>query len=76
MEPRMYRAEPSLVMNAERSEPKLPLCPSCARNMRLDFEGRSVSAHCPMYVRLNAGAAACLISKNMSCETQRCVDLK
>ena len=31
----MYRAEPSLVMNAERSEPKLPLCPSCARNMRL-----------------------------------------
>ena len=35
MEPRMYRAEPSLVMNAERSEPKLPLCPSCARNMRL-----------------------------------------
>ena len=34
MEPRMYRAEPSLVMNAERSEP-LPLCPSCARNMRL-----------------------------------------
>ena len=35
MEPRMYRAEPSLVMNAERSELKLPLCPSCARNMRL-----------------------------------------
>ena len=35
MEPRMYRAEPSLVTNAERSEPKLPLCPSCARNMRL-----------------------------------------
>ena len=67
MEPRMYRAEPSLVMNAERSAPKLPLCPSCARN---------VSAHCPTYVRLNAGAAACLISKNMSCETQRCVVLK
>jgi C4-type Zn-finger protein len=35
MEPRMYRAEPSLVMNAERSGPKLPLCPSCAQNMRL-----------------------------------------
>ena len=31
----MYRAEPSLVMNAERSRPKLPLCPSCAQNMRL-----------------------------------------
>ena len=31
----MYRAEPSLVMNAERSGPKLPLCPSCAQNMRL-----------------------------------------
>jgi hypothetical protein len=30
----MCRAEPSLVMNAERSEPKLPLCPSCAQNMR------------------------------------------
>ncbi len=35
MEPRMYRAEPSLVINAERSGPKLPLCPSCAQNMRL-----------------------------------------
>jgi hypothetical protein len=35
MELRMYRAEPSLVMNAERSGPKLPLCPSCAQNMRL-----------------------------------------
>jgi hypothetical protein len=35
MEPRMYRAEPSLVMNAERAEPKLPPCPSCAQNMRL-----------------------------------------
>ena len=31
----MYRAEPSLVINAERSGPKLPLCPSCAQNMRL-----------------------------------------
>ena len=31
----MNSAEPSLVMNAERSEPKLPLCPSCAQNMRL-----------------------------------------
>jgi hypothetical protein len=27
MEPRMYRAEPSLVMNAERSRPKLPGVP-------------------------------------------------
>ena len=35
MEPRMYHAEPSLVMNAERSGPKPPLCPSCAQNMRL-----------------------------------------
>jgi hypothetical protein len=31
----MYRAEPSLVMNAERSRPKLALCPSCAQHMRL-----------------------------------------
>ena len=34
MEPRMYRAQPSLVMNAPCSEPKLPLCPNCTRNMR------------------------------------------
>jgi hypothetical protein len=31
----MYRVEPSLVVNAERSKRKLPLCPSCAQNMRL-----------------------------------------
>ena len=31
----MYRAESSLVMNAERPGPKPPLCPSCAQNMRL-----------------------------------------
>ena len=31
----MYHAEPSLVMNAERSGPKPPLRPSCAQNMRL-----------------------------------------
>ena len=31
----MYRAEPSLVTNADRSRPKLPLCPGCAQNMRL-----------------------------------------
>ena len=31
----MYRAEPSLVMNADRSRPNLPLCPGCAQNMRL-----------------------------------------
>ena len=35
MEPRMYRAQPSLVINAGRSGPRLPLCPSCAQNMRL-----------------------------------------
>jgi hypothetical protein len=35
MELRMYRAEHSLVINAERSRPKLPLCPSCAQDMRL-----------------------------------------
>jgi hypothetical protein len=35
MEPRMYRAEPSLIMILERSGPKLPLCPSCAQNMLL-----------------------------------------
>jgi hypothetical protein len=28
-------AEPSLVINAEPSGPKLPLCPSCAQNMLL-----------------------------------------
>jgi hypothetical protein len=31
----MYRAEPSLVMHAERPGPKVRLCPSCAQNMRL-----------------------------------------
>jgi predicted amidophosphoribosyltransferase len=31
----MNRAEPSLAMILERSGPKLPLCPSCAQNMRL-----------------------------------------
>ena len=66
----MNCAEPSLVMNAERTEPKLLLCPSCAQNMRL-IEGLSVSAHCQMYVRLNAATAACLISKNMSHRNQR-----
>ena len=35
MEPRLYRAQPSLVINAGRSGPRLPLCPSCAQNMRL-----------------------------------------
>jgi hypothetical protein len=35
MGPRMYREELSLVMNAERSGRKLPLCPSCAQSMRL-----------------------------------------
>jgi hypothetical protein len=36
MQPRhLYLAEPSLIMNAERPRPKLPLCPSCALNMRL-----------------------------------------
>jgi hypothetical protein len=36
MEPRMYRAEPSLAMNAEPANAlKRPQCPSCARNMRL-----------------------------------------
>ena len=35
MEPCMYRAEPNLFMNAECSRPKPPLCPSCARIMRL-----------------------------------------
>ena len=29
----MYRAEQSL--DADRSRPKLPLCPSCAQDMRL-----------------------------------------
>jgi hypothetical protein len=28
------RAEP-IIMNVELAEPKLPLCPSCAQNMRL-----------------------------------------
>jgi hypothetical protein len=31
----MHRVELSLVMNAERSRHKLPLCPSCAQSMRL-----------------------------------------
>jgi hypothetical protein len=31
----MYSAELSLVTNAERSKPKLRLCPSCAQDMRL-----------------------------------------
>src|SRR6516164_1194852 len=35
MGPRMYRVEQSLVRNAERLVPKVPLCPSCAQNMRL-----------------------------------------
>jgi hypothetical protein len=35
MEPRMYRVEPSLVADAERSGRKLPLCPGCAQSMRL-----------------------------------------
>jgi hypothetical protein len=35
MVPRTYRVEQSLVRNAERLGLKLPLCPSCAQNMRL-----------------------------------------
>ena len=75
MEPRMYRAEPSLVMNAERSEPKLPLCPSCARNMRLIRRTQRFGT-LPDVCTFECRAAAFLISKNMSRETQRCVDLK
>jgi hypothetical protein len=35
MGPSMFSVESSLVMNADRFGRKLPLCPSCAQNMRL-----------------------------------------
>ena len=60
----MYRAEPSLVMNAERSKPKLPLCPSCAQNVRL-IRRTQRFGNCQTYAHLNARAVACLISKNV-----------
>ena len=73
MEPRMYRAQPSLVINAERSGPRLPLCPSCAQNMRLIRRTQrfdTLPDVCTFECR------GCGVSHFEEYETQQCVDLK